>query len=280
VQGAEQAKALARFEQVRPEIERLLQEGHSVVVTIEVEMPKTIDIAAVIADVRDVGQVVYFRDMYIKHAMRTFPPAKAGDPPRMYAAPEIREGFGDPHRWDDPHELTLDQQIRLQMGDPDPAKKRQAKHGGRRVVTRDETFTPSKPVAVPLVQPRPQAPAPKPRPKLDEATKQKLAAAPSRVYVLSANIKQYKTAYAVIKRLAGNPSLVFEKEYMGGGDQRSRTIVTYFNDLDKARAEALAEIVRAEGVPTCRAERVQRGGAPDDDTPGVVQIFFGSDAER
>jgi len=59
------------------------------------------------------------------------------------AVGEIRAGFGDPHRWDDPHELTLDQQIRLQMEDPDPAKKRQPRLPTHRIITRDQTFTPS-----------------------------------------------------------------------------------------------------------------------------------------
>ncbi|HZI77009.1 MAG TPA: hypothetical protein VFD73_23835, partial [Gemmatimonadales bacterium] len=56
----------------------------------------------------------------------------------------------------------------------------------------------------------------------------------------------------------------------------SRTSVNYKSDLDKPRAEALAEIVRAEGVATARVERSGDG----DGDPGTVQIFFGRDAEE
>ncbi len=66
----------------------------------------------------------------------------------------------------------------------------------------------------PVVQTRPPAPAPKPRPQLDEATKRKLAAAPSRVYLLSGNINQYKTAYEIIKKLTGHATFTVVKEYM------------------------------------------------------------------
>jgi hypothetical protein len=45
VRSAELAKAEARFQQLAPEIERLLQEGYSVVVTVEAEVPKTLNIA-------------------------------------------------------------------------------------------------------------------------------------------------------------------------------------------------------------------------------------------
>jgi hypothetical protein len=79
-----------------------------------------------------------------------------------------------------------------------------------------------------------------------------------------------------MKKLVGNPSFGEVKESMSGGLTRSRTTVVYFSDLDKPRAEALAEIVRAQGVLSARAER--SGGG--DDAPGSLQIMFGSDAER
>jgi len=130
--------------------------------------------------------------------------------------------------------------------------------------------------APPLVLTRPPAPAEKAKPQLDEATKKALAAAPSRVYLLSANIKQYKTAYEVQKRLAGHARFVVVKEYMSGALNRARTVVSYRSHLDKPRAEELAQTVRSEGVPSAYAEVSGDG----DDAPGVLQIFFGRDAEK
>jgi hypothetical protein len=92
---------------------------------------------------------------------------------------------------------------------------------------------------------------------------------------MSEGVIQYKTAYEVIKALADNPLFGEVKEYRGGLG-RTRTIISYRNDLDKAKAEALAEIVRSKGVPTASAEL---SGSGDDD-PGVLTIWFGRDAEK
>ena len=192
------------------------------------------------------------------------------------AVGEIRAGFGDPHRWDDPHELTLDQQIRLQMEDPDPAKKRQPRLPTHRIITRDQTFTPSMLTALPVLPARPAEPPPKAKPRLDEATKKKLAAAPSCIHLLSANVNQYKTAHRIQKMLSGNQTFVVTGEHMGGGVNRTRTVVSYWSDLDKPRADALAEILRSAGVASAYAELSGDG----DDAPGVLQINFGSDAEK
>jgi hypothetical protein len=277
VRSAERTKAEARFQQLVPEIERLLEEGYNVTVTVEAEVPKTINIAGAITDT-DPTLIVYFRSMYISRAVKALRSLAPGQVRQTSISPvgEVREGFGDPHRWDDPHELTLDQQIRLQMGDPDPAKKHQPLHPTHRIVTREQTFTPSMLTAPPVVQTPPPTPPPKPRPQLDEATKRKLAAAPSRVSILSGNINQYKTAYEIIKKLTGHATFTVVKEYMGGGLNRSRTAVIYWSYLDKPRAEALAEIVRAEGVPSAFAELSGDG----EDAPGTLQINFGRDAEK
>ena len=111
--SAELAKAEARFQELAPEIERLLQEGYSVTVTLEAEVPKTVNIAGAITDT-DPTLVVYFRKMYIKRAMKVPRALPAGEVRQtsVSAVGEVREGFGDPNRWDDPHELTLNQQIR------------------------------------------------------------------------------------------------------------------------------------------------------------------------
>ena len=82
-------------------------------------------------------------------------------------------------------------------------------------------------------------------------------------------------AEKVMKKLAGNPLFGEVREAMGAIG-RSRTTVFYWSDLDKARAEALAEIVRSEGVSTARAELSGDGS----DAPGHLQINFGRDAEK
>ena len=53
-------------------------------------------------------------------------------------------------------------------------------------------------------------------------------------------------------------------------------MVSYWSDLDKPRAEALAEIVRSAGVASAYAELSGNG----DDAPGVLHINFARDAEK
>ena len=140
---------------------------------------------------------------------------------------------------------------------------------------RKETLYPQESIS--LIEPsRPPAQPVKTRPKLDPEAKKALAAAPARVYVESENVIQYRAAHEVIKALAGNPLFGVVKEDMGAGFGRMRTIISYRSDLDKAKAEALAKIVRTKGVPTASAEL---SGSGDDD-PGVLTIWFGRDAEK
>lgn len=92
-----------------------------------------------------VGTSAYFRICTLaeppKHLV-LWPPEKCVIP-RFPQLARFAQVLAIPHRWDDPHELTLDQQIRLQMEDPDPAKKRQPRLPTHRIITRDQTFTPS-----------------------------------------------------------------------------------------------------------------------------------------
>jgi len=76
--------------------------------------------------------------------------------------------------------------------------------------------------------------------------------------------------------LSGNQTFVVTGEHIGGGVNRTRTVVSYWSDLDKPRADALAEILRSAGVASAYAELSGDG----DDAPGVLQINFGSDAEK
>ena len=278
MQSTEKGKALARFAELSPEIGRLLDENWSVTVTVEVEVPKTVNIAGVITQT-DPSMIVYFRNMYIDRALKVRPRKAPGE--REYsgyhAVGQVADKYSNPRRWDDPHKYTLDQQIRLQMGDPDPTGRDKPNHPTHKVMKRSQTFTPEIVHALETVRNNPQAvaPPPKPKPKLDEATARKLAAAPTEVYLLTENVVQYRAAVQVREKLKGNPIFRVTGEAMAGGG-RTLTRVIYWSEYDKPRAEKLAELLRAEGLPQARADS---GGDPDK-TPGHVQINFGRDAEK
>jgi hypothetical protein len=142
---------------------------------------------------------------------------------------------------------------------------------------RSQTFTPQTVQALETVKddPQPAAPPPKPEPKLDEETARKLADAPTRVQLLTENVVQYKLAVHVREKLNATPMFRVAGEAMGGGAS-TLTRVVYWSEYDRPRAEKLAELLRAEGLP---AARVESGGDPSK-TPGYVQINFGRDAER
>ena len=116
---------------------------------------------------------------------------------------------------------------------------------------------------------------PKPEPKMDEETARKLADAPTRVDLLTENIVQYKAAVHVREKLKANPIFRVTGEAMGGGGT-TLTRVIYWSEYDRPRAEKLAELLRAEGLPAARADS---GGDPSK-TPGSLQINFGRDAEK
>jgi hypothetical protein len=278
MQSAEKAKALERFAELSPEIGRLLDENFSVTITVEVEVPKTVNIAGVITQT-DPSMIVYFRNMYIDQALK-LPPKKAPgerEQAAYHAVGQVDDKYSNPRRWDDPHEYTLDQQIRVEMGDLDPAGKDKPNHPTHQVMKRSQTFTPQ--IAHVLEtskdDPPAAAPPPKPEPKMDEETARKLADAPTRVELLSENVVQYKAAVQVREKLKANPIFRVAGEAMGGGGS-TLTRVIYWSEYDKPRAEKLAELLRAEGLPAARADS---GGDPSR-TPGYVQINFGRDAEK
>src|SRR3954451_19465552 len=78
LQSGETAKALARFAELSPEIGRLLDENYSVTITVEVEVPKTVNIAGVVTQ-SDPSMVVYFRNMYIDQALPIRPKKAPGE---------------------------------------------------------------------------------------------------------------------------------------------------------------------------------------------------------
>jgi hypothetical protein len=278
MQSAEKAKALDRFDELSPEIGRLLDANYAVTITVEVEVPKTANIAGIVTQ-SDPSMIVYFRNMYIDQALPVLPKRApdAREPAAYRAVGQVADKFSNPRRWDDPHEYTLDQQIRVQMGDPDPTGNDKPIHPTHRVMKRSQTFTPQTVQALETVKddPQPAAPPPKPEPKLDEETARKLADAPTRVQLLTENVVQYKLAVHVREKLNATPMFRVAGEAMGGGAS-TLTRVVYWSEYDRPRAEKLAELLRAEGLP---AARVESGGDPSK-TPGYVQINFGRDAER
>jgi hypothetical protein len=282
LQSSEKAKAEARFAELSPEIGRLMDEGYSVTVTVEAEIPKTLNIAGA-ATGTDPSMVVYYRNMYIETAVKV-PSKKASpqpgekEPQQYHALGEVDDKYANPRRWEDQRDYTLDQQIRHQMGDSDPLGREKPKHPTHKVIKRSTTFTPQLLDAVETAMKSPPAatPAPAPEPKIDEATAKKLAAAPSRVYLLTENVVQYKTAVRVRDKLRGNAVFQFTGETMGGGGGRTLTRVIYWSEYDRPRAETLAELLRAEGLTEAKAD----SGGDGNKAPGYLQINFGRDAEK
>lgn len=276
LQSAEKGKAMARFAELGPEIARLLDANYSVTITVEVEIPKTVNLAGV-ATQTDPSMIVYFRSMYIDHALPILPKPAPDEPPAYHAVGEVDDKYGPPRRWEDPHDYNLDQQIRAQMGDSDPLGKEKPNHPTHKVVKRSQTITPQTLQVLQTIKDNPPAAAPPPKaePKLDEETAKQLAAAPSRVYLLTENVVQYKTAVHVREKLNATPVFRVTGEATAGGG-RTLTRVIYWSEYDRPRAEQLAELLRAEGLPAAKAES---GGDPDK-APGHLQVNFGRDAEK
>jgi hypothetical protein len=130
------------------------------------------------------------------------------------------------------------------------------------------TFPPIKPTQ-PSIQPA------KPEPQLDPAARAALAAAPSEVRMLSGNIYQSFMGEKIEKKLGGNPLFNVKGRFLGGGGS-ARTEVVYWSDLDKPRAEALAEILLSEGLSSTIFWLSGDGSK----SPGHLQIHFGKDASE
>lgn len=115
VRGAEAAKAATALENLGPQIDKLRSEGNGVTITLVVEVPNQVDIAAIWAGIGDPGQVVYFKKMYISQIT----PAKKSGVVSTQTTMSANLAPGDPEQ-QDPHEWTLQQQIRAQMGEKYP----------------------------------------------------------------------------------------------------------------------------------------------------------------
>jgi hypothetical protein len=267
LQRAEVEKFAKRYEELQPKIAAFLANGYSVELILIVEKPDRPDIFCATGAFCDSGQFIYFHDLFINYVdtprpilnvkprestQSTMGPAGGGGG----FIPSIHQGGS----------FTEENKIRFIP----------ARHAEHHCEYAKQTLLPQATVA-PLPATPQQQPAPlKPKPPLDPAAKKALADGPARVYALSANVVQYKTAAEVVKKLSGNPLFGAITEVTGGGLNRAHTIIDYRSPLDKAKAEALAELVRASGVPTATAELTGNG----DGDPGVLQIWFGRDAEK
>jgi hypothetical protein len=262
LQGAEVAKYEKRLAQLQPKIDAYLANGYTVELLLIVEKPDRVDVMCVAGVFCDASQFIYYRDLYISRITKPIPRTAPREPvpyATMSSAGESHQPYPSQggsirEEWEIKH-LT-------------PLYRNHHTEYAKQSLSPPLSLAPYRPSERPA-QPKP------PKPQLDPATKQALALFPSRVYLLSGNIVQYKTAHALVDQIKGNTSFVVMKEDIAALG-RTRTIVSYYSDLDKARAEALAEIVRAAGPPDARAELSGKG----DDAPGVLQINFGRDAEK
>ena len=266
LQQAEVAKFQKRLAELQPKIDAFLDSGYSVELLLIVEKPNRPDVLCAGKVFCDQGQLIYFRTLYITR-VESMKPVVAPRQTTSHAtmsAPGGRDSFIPyTHQGGSIIEEKEIKHLTPRNSDYHCEYAKQTLY--------PQTFMPFQPShRPPPVQPE------KPRPKLDPEVKKAMALAPSRVYMLSENIVQYRTVFEIMKKLATNAQFGQVTEYMGGGQGRTRTAVFYRSDLDKARAEMLAEIIRAEGVATARAERTGDG----EDAPGTLQAFFGSDAEK
>jgi hypothetical protein len=267
LQQDEIAKYEARLAELQPKIDAFLQSGYSVELILIVEKPTSPDFWCASGVYCEQSQLVYFHGLYINYA-ESVKPTISPTPRSVSSQPSMSSPGGGvgirPYTYQGGSIIDEKEIPFLHTRDP-------AHHCEYAKLT----LYPQQPIS-PLVQTsRPPAQPVKTQPRLDPAAEQALAAAPSKVYILSANTVQSEKARQIINRLNGNPSFVIEKEYLGG-PSRSRTLISYFSKLDQARAEALAAIVRSEGLPLAYSELSGDG----DHIPGTLQIFFGRDAEK
>jgi Domain of unknown function (DUF4157) len=270
LQRAEIDKFQTRYAELQPKIDAFLERGYSVELILIVEKPDSPDVFCAAGVFCDQSQFVYFRELYINY-VETVKPVISPSPPTSYPTMGPAGGRSG-------HVPYIHEGGSLTVTDEKDIRFLRARHADHHCEYAKQPLYPQE-YAFPIspVVPRHQPAQPeKPKPRLDPAARKALAAAPARVYVESENAIQYKTAYEVIKALASNPLFGEVKEDIGGGLGRTRTIISYRSDLDKAKAEALAEIVRSKGVPTASAEL---SGSGDDD-PGVLTIWFSRDAEK
>jgi hypothetical protein len=269
LQQDEVDKFQKRLAELQPKIDAFLQSGYSVQLLLIVEKPNSPDVFCAAGVACDQSQFIYFHDLYINYVENYAEPIKPVTSPssNVSSTPSMGPAGGRDGYVPYTHQggSIIDEKEIPYL---------HARDENHHCEYAKQTLYPQKNL-IPVAPRRAPAQPAKPKPKLDPEARKALASAPSKVYLLDADIQQYKTAVEVEKKLTGN-QLFGEVKEMMGGPSRSRTIVVYFADLDKPRAEALAEIVRSVGVPTATTELSGNG----DGDPGSLEIFFGRDAEK
>jgi hypothetical protein len=266
LQGAEVAKYEKRLAELQPSIDKFLSSGYSVHLILIVEKPKTVDLFCKAGAFCDSGQLNYFHALFIDYVESVTPvvgPFAHDTTHATISTPGGRDGYIP---------FTHEGGSLIDVNMIPSLSTRDSEH---RCEYARMTLNPPEAVS-PLEMRRPPAPPVKPKPQLTSAEKIARAVAPSEVYMLYGNIKQYETVREIQKKLTGNASFGLVKETMGGG-YRSHTIISYWSILDKPRAEALVEIIRSAGVSPVE---VNFSGSGGDGIPGSLQVLFGRGAER
>jgi hypothetical protein len=263
LQGDEVEKFLKKYAQLQPKIDQFFNEGYSVEVALVVEKPNRPDVLCGAGAFCDSGQIIYFRELFITRVESTAPPRFPTDTKHSVMYPTGgRDGF-IPYTYQggsiiEEHEVPF----------------LKPEHADHHCAIGKETLYPPPKFSFAPVRPRPaQLPV---RIKRDPSKDKELAAAATPVYLASANVKQAVTADRIAKRLAGHKLFSEVKHEIGGGFYYKHSRLSYFNPLDKPKADALAEAARAEGLTSIVPEMSGDG----DHDPGSVQIMFGEDAQR
>jgi len=229
-----------------------------------VEKPDRPDVLCASGAFCDSSQIIYFRDLFITRVESTAPPRIPTSTTHKVMYPRGGRDSFIPYTHQggsiiEEHEIPHLKAI----------------HPEHHTESMKETFYPPPAFSFSPLRARPAPAPPPPKPKLDLATRQKLAAAPTDVYLVAPTIKHDRTAEIVDKQITGHRSFGQVKRTLGGLFAK-RTVVVYWDFLDKPRAEELAQLVRA----TVPSAIVQHGGGDGDGEPGHVQVNFGDDALR
>src|SRR5262249_31801559 len=109
IRGAEADKAAARLNELLADSDSYREKGYGITITLVMEVPNTIDLAAAVTGIGDASQVVYFNRMFIS-AISAPAIVQQAQADTGHAAYRANLAPGDPQQ-DDPNDWTLDQQI-------------------------------------------------------------------------------------------------------------------------------------------------------------------------
>jgi hypothetical protein len=271
LQANEMQKYQARLAELQPKIDAYMAQGNSVRLVLVVEQP-VFDFGCAIGAFCDQGDLVYFRELFIDYVESDQPKAfhapSPNDPPAM-SAPHVLHDSGSRDGFiptvSQGGSLTEDWEIRSGT----------AKHANHHLASAKTILSPPVSLVLPPTSAPPHRKPAKPKLSSPEV-QQKLAAAPSKVYLLSGNIKQYATGWRIERSIEIPGVFSISGRATAGSGSRAETAVIYWNNLDQHRAELLAKLLRSQGLPLAHTE----SGGPGDRDPGDLQINFGKDAEQ